>query len=64
MNTEQFCYWLQGFIEIVSPRGLSEIQTQIVKDHLQLVFNKLTPSRELTGEEEPVILPYDAFPSC
>jgi len=45
MTTEQFVYWLQGFMEICNPETLDESQTQIIKDHLKLVFDKQTPDR-------------------
>ena len=43
MTAEQFTYWLQGFMEIGNPDNLSTEETQIIKDHLALVFNKQTP---------------------
>lgn len=45
MTPENFCYWLQGCLEISNPRSLNELETQIVKDHLSLVFKKETPNR-------------------
>lgn len=46
MTTEQFAYWLQGYFEIENPKSLNEEQTQVIKDHLDLVFTKVTPKRE------------------
>lgn len=46
MTSEQFTYWLQGFFEINDPKTIDEKQTQIIKDHLALVFNKVTPDRK------------------
>lgn len=45
MNSEQFTYWLKGFFEISDTNNLSEKQVQIIRDHLDLVFNKVTPDR-------------------
>ena len=45
MTTEQFAYWLKGFMEIQNPDTLDKDQLQIIKDHLDLVFNKVTPVR-------------------
>lgn len=45
MTTEQFTYWLQGFMEVANPATLDATQTQIIKDHLALVFDKQTPDR-------------------
>lgn len=45
MTTEQFTYWLQGFFEISEDKKLNERQVQIIRDHLALVFDKVTPDR-------------------
>ena len=45
MTSEQFVNWLQGFMEISSPDKLDGNQLQIIKDHLDLVFDKKTPER-------------------
>lgn len=45
MTTENFTYWLKGFFEISDSNNLTEKQVQIIKDHLDLVFNKVTPDR-------------------
>lgn len=46
MTPEQFCYWLQGYFELnehgVEHTVLTPQQVQIIKDHLKLVFNKVT----------------------
>ena len=44
MTPEQFTYWIQGFIEINDPKTIGEKETQIIKDHLATVFNKVTPN--------------------
>jgi hypothetical protein len=46
MSPEQFTYWLKGFFEISDTNNLSEKQVQIIRDHLNLVFNKVTPDRK------------------
>ncbi len=43
MTPENFCYWLQGLFEVGGAESLNSAQTQIVKDHLALVFTKVTP---------------------
>ena len=45
MTAEQFVYWLQGYMEINDPQTISKTETQIIKDHLKLVFDKQTPDR-------------------
>lgn len=48
MTSEQFCYWLQGFFEISNGdvKGIAPEKAQIIQDHLDLVFNKVTPDRK------------------
>ena len=41
MRTDDFCYWLQGYAELCGERP-SEIQWDMIKEHLQLVFKKET----------------------
>jgi hypothetical protein len=53
MTAEQFVYWLQGFIEINDPTNITSRETQIIKDHLALVFKKETPTRIGTGYGVP-----------
>lgn len=43
MDATSFAYWLHGFFEISDSNSLTEKQVQIIKDHLDLVFNKVTP---------------------
>lgn len=46
MTSLEFCYWLQGFLEITQNdrfRHLNNEQIKIVEDHLKLVFEKKTP---------------------
>ena len=50
MTPENFCYWLQGYFEILDAKGsihdyLSEDQLKTVKDHLKLALSKQTPDR-------------------
>jgi dihydroorotate dehydrogenase len=43
MKSENFCYWLRGFFELTNNKELSEQQVQMIKNHLALVFVKVTP---------------------
>ena len=44
MTSEQFVYWLQGFVELTNKNQLpSQTQWRQIQDHLQLVFKKETP---------------------
>lgn len=42
MTAENFVFWLNGYFEL-GGENLSPQQVQIIKDHLALVFNKVTP---------------------
>ncbi len=44
MDPLQFCYWLQGFAELNSGTPPNDMQWKAIRDHLALVFNKVTPS--------------------
>jgi hypothetical protein len=63
MTPEQFCYWLQGFVEIrgsVPTHG----EWEVIKDHLVTVFNKVTPQRINPNDStkpEPIIGPYNPY---
>ncbi len=47
MTPENFCYWLQGKLEIDGNiESLTKEQVEIINDHLKLVFTKVTPNRE------------------
>ena len=44
MSERDFCFWLQGFMEISGKNcQLNPEQVKIIRDHLSLVFNKITP---------------------
>lgn len=53
MTPEQFCFRFQGYLETENPKNIDEMKTQIIKDHLQLVFKKVTP----TYPSQPFIVP-------
>ena len=62
MTTDQFAYWLQGYFEISGSSSLSDMQVQIIKDHLALVFNKVTPERKVVGLYGEPIIQYSLNP--
>lgn len=51
MSPEAFCYWLQGYFELNQAKhggylpsvSLTPQQVMTIQDHLDLVFNKVTP---------------------
>lgn len=45
MTSRDFCYWLQGFLEVGKPKTLTAPQLEQVKKHLHLVFlHEIDPS--------------------
>ena len=42
MTERDFCYWLQGLFEVAKPEALTKEQTAMVREHLALVFTKVT----------------------
>lgn len=58
MNSNEFCFWLNGFFELSEGDvSLTPRQVQIMKDHLALVFTKITPDRS-TPAKPDVPTPY------
>lgn len=50
MKSTEFCYWLQGLFELTDVKTLDAKQTQLIKNHLALVFkHEIDPSY---GDEE------------
>lgn len=64
MTPEQFCYWLQGFAEVVAPDVPTEKQWVIIRDHLSTVFEKVTPkyTPDSIGPTVPYYLGRDLNP--
>jgi len=48
MEIEQFVYWLNGALEMnpdLVENGMTPNQVKTIKDHLDIVFSKITPDR-------------------
>lgn len=43
MTPIEFCYWLQGWVEMENGKKPNLEQWKMINSHLQLVFNKVTP---------------------
>lgn len=54
MNTETFCYWLQGFVELCPEQQPSAAQWKMIQDHLQLVFKKETKPLQINVQPTPM----------
>ena len=47
MTSRDFCFWLQGFLEISKSKKLTEEQVKMIQKHLNLVFkHEIDPSME------------------
>ena len=46
MAQETFIIWLKGYVDLAAPSVINEQEWKIIKDHLQLVFTKVTPNYE------------------
>lgn len=47
MDSTQFAYWLQGFLELSEAKVLDERQLECIREHLNLVFAKVTGQNPL-----------------
>jgi hypothetical protein len=59
MDALQFAYWLQGFVELNGQQPTPE-QWQSIREHLQLVFKKVTPTisiPQIGYPSSPVVSP-------
>jgi beta-xylosidase len=52
MNEKQFIVWFHGFLEISEAKTLNRRQVQIIKDHLNQFFVKVTPELDLELDPE------------
>jgi len=46
MTPENFCYWLQGYFELVKTTELTPEQVQEIKKHLFLAFDHVIDDKE------------------
>ena len=59
MTAETFAYWLKGHFELNNSDELTPQQVKIIKEHLNLVFNKVTPNIPLDNDFKQLPYPYD-----
>ncbi len=52
MNSVSFAYWLQGFFELTDSNTLTEEQVKVIREHLNLVFKKVTALQVSDKKEE------------
>jgi hypothetical protein len=54
MTPRDFCFWFMGSLELIEPEdGLNEKQTQILKNHLNMVFTHIV-NEDGTLKDEPL----------
>lgn len=41
MTSKEFCYWLQGSLEMNDNKSFNEKQTEVLKKHLDMVFEHI-----------------------
>lgn len=65
MTPIEFCYWLQGALELGGNKSFSEEQVQVLNEHLNLVFAKVTSPTKLPkigpGVASPGLTPLDGI---
>jgi hypothetical protein len=58
MTAESFVYWLKGFFELAQPTQMRPDQMTVVREHLNLVFTKVTKApATLTQPTSPYLYP-------
>lgn len=57
MTSRDFAYWLQGFFEVAQPKSISPRGTEMIKNHLALVFkHEIDPSIDKGDPDKMKIL--------
>ena len=51
LDPRDFAFWLQGFFEISEAKTLNEKQVKMIKEHLELIFTKITPEYTITTSD-------------
>lgn len=44
MTSDEFVYWLQGYMELADPENMGKRELSIIQEHLSLVLHKVTQS--------------------
>jgi hypothetical protein len=58
MDEKQFIVWLHGYLEISGAKTLGEKELQVIKDHLNEFFVKVTPDRTEPAKDKNIPNPY------
>lgn len=63
MTSEQFVYWLQGFIELNGGKVPTKEQWVLIEEHIKTVFHKVTPPLMPITQPNPYLIqPGQTFP--
>lgn len=46
MSSRDFCFWLQGHLEISKSKTLSPVAVKEIRRHLALVFQRVKPTKQ------------------
>lgn len=60
MTPENFCYWLQGRMELLPNQAPTQEEWEIIRSHLKLVF---APSPITWPHQDNQITPVPSFPN-
>lgn len=47
MTPRDFCYWLQGHLELTGAKTIDAMGTKMIREHLDLVFTKKTKTKRV-----------------
>ena len=57
MDAQNFAYWLNGFAELSGDNPPTKAQWKSIKEHLALVFTKVTPTKVTPTKVTPPLGP-------
>ena len=49
MTSDNFVYWLQGYLELSKEKTLDADQIKVIEDHIKMVLTKVTPAQSLSS---------------
>ncbi len=64
MDALNFAFWLRGYTEITNGAHPDATQWQIIQDHLNEVFVKVTPDRQPAQKDPTLPPPRDDITYC
>ena len=52
MTDRDFIYWLRGFYELNNPKSITEAQTEMIKEHLDKVFDNTKEEQRIEYQQQ------------